>query len=142
LGVSETRHLCCDVNISFVFDWHSDCCWSLYDSGLSEDVDGSLQARSRRSFIVPPSAIIVINIKPRGFGWRIHCSVEVTVLSTNKQLSLPPRGHYRVPVCITGAALSCGRKGSRMGRRSTSCTLQSCVPVCAVLLNAETVFEI
>jgi hypothetical protein len=28
------------------------------------------------------------NTQPRGFGWRIHCGVEVTVLSTNKQLSL------------------------------------------------------
>jgi hypothetical protein len=25
---------------------------------------------------------------PRGFGWRIHCGVEVTVLSTNKQHTL------------------------------------------------------
>jgi hypothetical protein len=23
--------------------------------------------------------------EPRGFGWRIHCGVEVTVSSTNKQ---------------------------------------------------------
>jgi hypothetical protein len=24
-------------------------------------------------------------VQTRGFGWRIHCGVEVTVLSTNKQ---------------------------------------------------------
>ena len=29
---------------------------------------------------------------PRGFGWRIHCGVEVTVLSTNKQHSLWKKG--------------------------------------------------
>jgi hypothetical protein len=28
------------------------------------------------------------NTQPRGFGWRIHCGVEVTVLSTNKQHTL------------------------------------------------------
>jgi hypothetical protein len=26
--------------------------------------------------------------KPHGFGWRIHCGVQVTILSTNKHLSL------------------------------------------------------
>jgi hypothetical protein len=28
------------------------------------------------------------NTQPRGLDWRIHCGVEVTELSTNKQLSL------------------------------------------------------
>jgi hypothetical protein len=28
------------------------------------------------------------NTQPRGFGWRVHCGVEVTVLSTNKQHTL------------------------------------------------------
>ena len=28
------------------------------------------------------------NTQPRGFGWRIHCCVEVTVLSTSKQHTL------------------------------------------------------
>jgi hypothetical protein len=27
-------------------------------------------------------------LKPRGLGWRIHCGVEVTELSTNKQHTL------------------------------------------------------
>jgi hypothetical protein len=27
-------------------------------------------------------------VASRGFGWRIHCGVEVTESSTNKQLSL------------------------------------------------------
>jgi hypothetical protein len=27
-------------------------------------------------------------VEPRGFGWRIHCCVEVTLLSTNKQHTL------------------------------------------------------
>jgi hypothetical protein len=45
------------------------------------------------------------NTQPRGFGWRIHCGVEVTVFSTNKQhtlsLSLLPAGaSARVNVAI------------------------------------------
>jgi hypothetical protein len=28
------------------------------------------------------------NTQPRGFGWRIHCGVEVTESSTNKQHTL------------------------------------------------------
>jgi hypothetical protein len=27
--------------------------------------------------------IIIITVKPRGFGWRIHCGVEVTVPVNN-----------------------------------------------------------
>ena len=34
--------------------------------------------------------------EPRGFGWRIHCGVEVTVSSTNKQHTLSVRRSLRV----------------------------------------------
>jgi hypothetical protein len=51
----------------------------------------------RSLFVSPPHpfppvfnscAFLSFLICLRGFGWRIHCGVEVTVLSTNKQLSL------------------------------------------------------
>ena len=35
-----------------------------------------------------PSTYLHTNTQPRGFGWRIHCGVEVTELSTNKQHTL------------------------------------------------------
>jgi hypothetical protein len=34
--------------------------------------------------------------QPHGFDWRIHCGVEVTELSTNKQHTLSPISHRRV----------------------------------------------
>ena len=34
------------------------------------------------------------NTQPRGLGWRIHCGVEVTELSTNKQHSLPISDYF------------------------------------------------
>ena len=36
------------------------------------------------------------NTQPRGFGWRIHCGVEVTVSSTNKQHALASKDPYLV----------------------------------------------
>jgi hypothetical protein len=37
------------------------------------------------------------NTQPRGFGWRIHCGVEVTVSSTNKQHSLGLDASAHIP---------------------------------------------
>jgi hypothetical protein len=34
-------------------------------------------------------------MESRGFGWRIHCGVEVTVLSTNKEHTLSMREAWR-----------------------------------------------
>ncbi len=39
-------------------------------------------------------------VTPRGFGWRIHCGVEVSESSTNKQYHLSPPG-VRCPLTPT-----------------------------------------
>ena len=47
------------------------------------------------------------NTQPRGFRWRIHCGVEVTVSSINKQHSLSslPCVHYCVVVRLVTTRL-------------------------------------
>jgi hypothetical protein len=42
------------------------------------------------------------NTQPRGLGWRIHCGIEVTVLSTNKQLSLSGVAAGRGSIVVAG----------------------------------------
>ena len=54
--------------------------------------------------------------KPRGFGWRIHCGVEVTISSTNKQPthSRGSRLSYRLgPATPTSDQSTCPKCGAR-----------------------------
>ena len=88
----------------------------------------------RSLFVSPPHpfppvfnscAVLSFLICLRGFGWRIHCGVEVTVLSTNKQHSLSYSSHIDDKACefITAVPIkavtapptfSVGRPGGEM----------------------------
>jgi hypothetical protein len=79
--------------------------WRTTTSPLSARKDfGVVWIRVITTLLTPATAASVVGLAtcvfrltsrtPRGFGWRIHCGVEVTESSTNKQHSLSRRTHH------------------------------------------------
>jgi hypothetical protein len=59
------------------------------------------------------------NTQPRGFGWRIHCGVEVTVLSTNKHhsLSVTHGLGWQIQCCVEATESSTNKQHHHVHQR-------------------------
>jgi hypothetical protein len=85
------------------------------------------------------STAVLLLFSSHGFGWRIHCSVEVTELSTNKQHTLsqsllhPVRSHENFNRFLT--FISYLFLAALLG--SDDSLIYSVFPICCVLKGAS-----